>query len=331
MRSSLRAAMLLPLLITISAPAQQHRVTDLDSNRLKGRVRSVIVIQDFVAPESVRRWYRVSDFCAKCEFDEQGWIRQRNSAVTGGKPIGKVEVNRDALGRPLQEMSFDASGAATGRTETTYGSWGPVEVKTFSPDQTTASAIETTEYSTTGQLLRTRRVDANGSVTFDISYKYDEEGRQVEQVVDTPQGLRREVRRWNDNVSEMITYMGNDDQLVMRATFDGEQLTSWWMEPKANYGIGFSVVGGTRGQSITYSSRDDGKLEKTVYVHPGATGNTEPDEVLHYDPDGMLVEDARISYQRDEHGNWIMREITVNDPERGLVVVQKDKREITYW
>ena len=322
------ARVFMACLALIAPVAAQSPPGELVNFGVMGPVKSIRMTRIALDPETpVKRWYRPADVCAQCSFDRLGRTESRDAGHDGnGNVTGRVEIRHGDDGRNLEEISYDNDGNETYRAITVNGPHGPIEVTDFLHG--TLQATETTEYDAGGRLLHARRIEADGTVDYERSVTYGD--NLVEERFRTPNNSRREIHKYNDSSEEWLDY-DERDNLILRATFDGSQLTFWWMKKHAGIGVGFSIPNASPGQTVAYSSTDDGELERTLYLHPGRKGNVEPDEVIHFDSAGHLVEDAKISYQRDAHGNWISREIQLLDADQRQVVVQRDTREIKYW
>lgn len=314
------------LALTTILAAQSHP-NDLRNFGIIGPVKSIRTTRGVLDLETIiKRWYTPADVCTQCTFDRLGRTQSRDTGQDGkGNITGRVEIRRDEDGRSVEDVAYDNEGNQTSRATTINGPHGPIEVKNFAGGK--LQATETIEYDAEGRLLRSRRVEADGTIAYERNVAYNK--NLVEERLHSRNSNRRSVRKYTDSTEEWLDY-DQSDNLILQATFNGAQLTSWWMKPNSGFGLGFAT-NPSPGQSVSYSTTDDGALERTVYLHPGRKGNVEPDEVLHFNAAGLLVEDARISYQRDAYGNWIRREITVVDAEQGQVVLQRDTREITYW
>lgn len=311
-----------------AALAAQGHPNDLRNFGIHGPVKSIRATRGVLDPETIiKRWYTPADVCAQCTFDRLGRTQSRDTGHDGkGNITGRVEIRRDEDGRSVENISYDNQGNQTSRATTINGPHGPIEVKNFAGGK--LQATDTMEYDAEGRLLRSRRVEADGTITYERTVTY---GNNLEEErFHSPNSSFHSVRKYTDSTEEWLDY-DQSENLILQATFNGAQLTSWWMKPNSGIGLGFNIPDASSGQTVGYSSTADGALERTVYLHPDRNGNVEPYEVLHFNAAGVLVEDARISYQRDAYGNWIRREITVVDAEQGQVVVQRDTREITYW
>ena len=118
---------------------------------------------------------------------------------------------------------------------------------------------------------------------------------------------------------------------VLRGTFHGSDVTLWWMQPNATFSVGF-LMPDIRGKRVQYSTREDGRLDKSVSFHLGREGSVDPDEVLRYDPGGNLTEKVDYHYQWDSFKNWTTREMKVWDSTKGAeVLVERAIRTIQYY
>jgi hypothetical protein len=144
----------------------------------------------------------------------------------------------------------------------------------------------------------------------------------------------------NEEYIQTTTYTANGDrsasesrrngELLMRVTFDDEQVTSWFMKKDANLGIGFGTKS-EPGFTVNFSSEPQG-LVRTEYVHPGRKGNIDSDEVRRYDASGTLTEKVTFDYDWDSFGNWTRRTVYVWDLTAGTrTAVQRVTRVISYY
>jgi hypothetical protein len=163
-------------------------------------------------------------------------------------------------------------------------------------------------------------------------WRYDEHGNEIERLNRWPTGESREECRYDEsgNLLEVIDY-DTGGNVVLRGTFGGSDVTSWWMQPNAPFSMGFEMpnIGGKR---VQYSTREDGRLDKSVSFHLGREGSVDPDEVLRYDPGGNLMEKVDYRYQWDSFKNWTTREMKVLDSAKGAeVLVERAIRTIQYY
>jgi hypothetical protein len=170
---------------------------------------------------------------------------------------------------------------------------------------------------------------------YECTRRFDGHGNMLEVIISQGHGFfSRELSRYDEGgtLLEWLTY-DRDDNLLLHATFNSAGLTSWWMKPHSGFGIGFHIPSSQdQDVSVGYSSREDGKLERTEYHSAGRRGNVEPAEVLRYSSEGQLEEHVGFRYTRDAFDNWIEREMTVWDATTGAeVLVRRGKRAIFYY
>jgi hypothetical protein len=171
-------------------------------------------------------------------------------------------------------------------------------------------------------------------VEYECTRHFDDHGNVLEVISQGRGFYSRELSRYDagGTLLEWLTY-DRDDNLFLHATLNGAGLTSWWMKPKSEFAIGFTIPGSQdQDVSVGYSSREDGKLDRYEYHAAGRRGNIEPDEVLRYSPEEQLEEHVMFRYTRDAFDNWIEREMTVWDATTGAeVLIRRDTRAISYY
>jgi hypothetical protein len=239
----------------------------------------------------------------------------------------------DSNGWPIETISFDDSGTETSRTISISGPHGPLQTQFWSKGTLTATAL--TRYDESGNEIFSERRNAAADVEYECSRHFDNHGNVLEVIISQRGGFySRELNRYDTDgtLLEWLTY-DREGNLLHHATFNSAGLTSWWMKPNSGFGIAFTIPS-SRDQdvSIGYSSREDGRLDRTEYRSPGHKGNVEPTEVLRYSPEGRVEEHVGFRYTRDAFDNWIEREMTVWDAKTGAeVLVRRDMRTIFYY
>ena len=330
-----RQSLLATLLLATSSASAQRKYSDLQNFGLNGPVRSIETRRDIVAndPREQGQRYDPSDICTICTFDRRGDITERDNGWGPNGVYGTTRTTYDSNGWPIETISFDDSGTETSRTTSINGPHGPLETHFWSKGTLIATGLS--RYDESGNEIFSEHRNAAGDVDYECTRRFDGHGNMLEVIIS--QGHRffsRELSRYDEGgtLLEWLTY-DRDDNLLLHATFNSAGLTSWWMKPHSGFGIGFNIPSSQdQDVSVGYSSREDGKLERTEYHTAGRRGNVEPAEVLRYSSEGQLEEHVGFRYTRDAFDNWIEREMTVWDATTGAeVLVRRDKRAIFYY
>jgi hypothetical protein len=272
-----------------------------------------------------------SHICGKCVFDVRGdFVLQQATDGSGKNVYDPASYERDELGWPTKLVSRDGAGKMVALTTFRNGPFGPLETENWVRGKLVDKEIDT--YDERGNRLTSDSYDGDGNLTMGDTWRYNELGNEIERRTHWATGESREESRYDDSgkLLEVVKY-DTGGILVLRGTFHGSEVTSWWMQPHANISMGF-VMPDIGGKRVEYSTREDGRLDKLVSFHPGRDGNVDPDELLRYDPDGNLVQKVDYHYQWDSFKNWTTREMRVWDStSRAEVLVERAIRTIQYY
>lgn len=329
-----RQSLLVTLLLATSSAFGQPKYSTLQNFGLNGPVRSIQTRRDIIAndPRERGQRYEPSDICTICTFDRRGDITESDNGWGPNGVYGTTRTIYDSNGWPIDSISFDDSGIETSRTISISGPHGPLQTQFWSKG--TLTATELRRYDEGGNEIVSERRNAAGKVEYECTRRFDDHGNVLEVISQGRGFYSRALSRYDagGTLLEWLTY-DRDDNLLLHATFNGADLTSWWMKPNSGFGIGFTIASSQdQDVSVGYSSREDGKLDRYEYRAAGRRGNVEPAEVLRYSPEGQLEERVGFRYTRDAFGNWTEREMTVWDATTGAeVLIRRDTRAIFYY
>ena len=114
-------------------------------------------------------------------------------------------------------------------------------------------------------------------------------------------------------------------------SFSNGELTSFWQDPLCDC-TNVAAFRRSEGVSFFYKTEKDGRLYKDVQSHKGRPTNHEIDDEALYDQEGQLLERVFYNYERDAHGDWITRTVSVFDRSTdNIVAIERDTRELTYY
>src|SRR6185369_5202973 len=256
-----RSLLIAGLLFGLPLFAQQPRLSNREEYGFHGPVHTVRTQVD------VTRGSR-SHICGKCVFDVRGDFVFRQSTDESGKNAnGVASYERDELGWPTKLVSRDGEGKVVALTKFRNGPFGPLETDEWVRGKLVDKEINT--YDDRGNQLTSDTYDESGNLIMGDAWRYDEHGNDIERRTRWATGECREESRYDDSgkLLEVVRY-DTGGNVVMRGTFGDSEVTSWWMKPHANVSMGF-VMSDTGGKHVEYSTRDDGRLNKSVSFHLG--------------------------------------------------------------
>ncbi len=330
MRPSLLIAGLLaglPLL------AQQSPMSNREEYGLHGPVHTVRTRVEKLATNSPNRssFLPGPNICGNCVFDVRGDFLLQQSTDGNSKNVYQPSrYERDELGWPTKETATDANGKVDSLTIFRNGAFGPLETQQWVRGKLVEKEIDT--YDERGHRLTSDAYDSDGNLTMGDIWRYDDHGNEIERQTRWATGESREDSRYDEsgNLLEVVDY-DTEGNVVLRATLRGSEVTSWWMKPRANFSTGFAMPN-IAGKSVVYTSREDGRLEKSVSLFSDREGNFDPDVVLRYDPDGRLLGKVLYHYEWDSFNNWTIREVRVWDSVSGEeALIERASRAIQYY
>jgi hypothetical protein len=280
-----------------SSPAQEVQPTDRQVQHLLGPVKSVHTVATFQpSPDSPARTLTVSD----ATYTPDGWLLEARTCDAEGNPLSRHSNRRDGE-RLLEEDITYYSGPEVGRRVTTFDEQGRVrQIASYTLDgllrdrlvlQPTAGGWRKTIYGPSGEItsdvalhkvytpqpdgLRSQTI-ADGEVIRESKSKPTPDGMVVESSHSTPEGHR----------SSTAVYDRNGTRRVQ-------------IGPK---GEAYAAATDLRGQTATsISLTPDGRETRRVQHFDDKQRLTAIDSY----EGGALHHKQIITYQDDEHGNWV--------------------------
>lgn len=292
----------------------------------------------------------------------------------GGPPRPYEQVVRTAYDREGRRTEYVVadSGVLTWRSVYTYddrgrntgyvgsGPGGEEQRVVFAYD----AAGRTVGMATTGRISTTRRFarDEAGRVTevneggMRTTYRYDAQGRRVEQVL-IQEGTPLAGRTWEYGPSGVVREIHRDgagrESYVYDSRYDAEgRLVERTVRAADGSTHPLTVHGPSPGRQV-FTYRDGGRTVETAWFAPDGTPQwkaverfddrgriveveTQPAETVRPDAGGHAARTVRgatrWSYEDDRHGNWTRRR-QLHVPEGGGEPVETyvETRELTYW
>jgi hypothetical protein len=308
------------------------RPPDMENFGLSGPVHTVTSTVEELAPgPRNRQLISLWTACGNCSFDRRGYSISRAQISNGVVEKAHLETDVDAQGWPTEDRTYGDDGKLLTRNTYHNGPYGPLAGESWSGDHEISRFQYI--YDEHGHTI-VSRTWVEGELSSELFTRRGEHGEE-EQIFRFPQSNEEDIQTttYTDNGDRSAMERRRNGELVMRATFDGEQLTSWFMSKDANFSIGFGTNSPEAGFTANFSSDPEtGRLVREEYVHPGRKGNIDSDEVRRYDTAGTLIEKVTFDYNRDSFGNWTRRTAYVWDLTTGTrTALQRITRVISYY
>lgn len=323
-------------LITAQSRGQRtQQLTERENLGLKGPVRSVLTAVTRPHPDprpETRRKLFVQGNPDWEVFDIEG---RRIEFSTASTPEGVAAISTCTFGADGSKTCIDSAGRhqQSGDRRSILPD-GSREVTYFLGSKVLSR--EVTHFDKKGTAVAFRAYRSNGKLSSedftlpdneDESKIYDESGKVIYDVRTRMSENKSRVDRWSyDSEGHLVWNIAIDS--------DGALLSDWYdigFKPKVSSSDSLGIC---RPRLCVYYKFDDegsGRLEKTVQ-HTQGEGNLEPDGEEHYNFAGILDERAEIKYERDGHGNWTSRSVSVWDSDSNLMIeIERDTRTIEYY
>lgn len=309
-----------------------ERPPDLISFGLSGPVHTTRSTVEKLAPDPRKRPHiPLFTSCGDCSFDRRGYSVSRAQVSDGALEKGHLEIDSDSQGWPTEERNYGDDGKLRSHNVFHNGPYGQLDSESWIGDRQVGRSQ--TVYDERGRTIVYRSWD-EGGLAAEIFTRWGEHDEELENIFRSPQLNQEDIQTttYADNGDRASIERRRNGELLMRVTFDGQQVTSWFMKKDANVGIGFGT-NSESGFTLNFGSEPDtGGLVRQEYVHPGRMGNIDPDEVRAYDAAGSLTEKVTFDYDRDSFGNWTRRTSYVWDLTTGTrTAVQRINRVISYY
>lgn len=277
------------------------------------------------------------------------WAQTTSETLGLNGPVAEVEEYREFPGTTdrqlFQTWSFDADGVATERVYFTY-----------SFRDGSLSGRQVTSYDA-GQRLATVVYDADDQPTGQTVYRYDGEGRLVEQVTVDAEGVetrRTEYERDADgNVVRETWFRDGAVQRTIESDYDadGGLIEERRFDEEGRlYEVETYTVPDLEHDYVQYD--EEGEVEATGRVvenefgtllmeELGLDGEVDESYAFVYDEHGRVIERSSVYgdgeydelltyvYEDDAQGNWV-RWVSTEDRGNGAEVYEIRERTITY-
>lgn len=303
----------------------------------QGSVRSVLtkvqVVNPDPRPESRRKlsFELAPDWAV---FDSQG-KRIEFASPSGRGGIGVIskctfksdgKVCTESTGQQHEERQEEIT-LADGRRQRTYYRDSHIEHRSVSRLNEHGIPASSIHYHSEGRIAseNTRQSTGEGeSTTWKL---YDGNGHVLLNWRTLEADDESRIDRWA---------YGPEGRLVwhLAISAEGEVLSSWYelgYKPTHSGFDSLSTCGPRLCVSYKFDEQGSGRLEKTVQ-HLLREDYFELGSEEHFDFDGRLDEKVQINYERDGHGNWTSRTVSVWNPVPNQTIeVQRDSRTIQYY
>lgn len=330
----LRVCLLVCLLVTPASGQTSREWTDAANNGLWGSVKTVRSTSKQLGKDPRHKpKLHVDTPSAWLAFDARGYILEQSEGLKeDGSPDRIRRVKYDSAGRIQESSSAGTDHVTSWRTEYHYGQLGVIETKTFGDGD--LQFRHTTEYDSRGKVIEVSTYDGPGQPVSRAFYGYDEQNHLIEWKVLGPHDqLVLHTTDAHDPSGKGITrvWFNVFGQIIRTMSLWKGELISWWQAPDCGCSGSLGWSDTEKGVTINWEIQPDGTLETVIEYHPGRYGNIECDEIQRLAGNGDLLEKVTFHYERDQHGNWTTRIISVWDPTTNILIpIQEDHRAITY-
>jgi len=261
-------------------------------------------------------------------FSSTGEIVEEGDFNSDGQFVNRVTRTYDQDGETAETIAGDKK--TRYRTKKATSEDGSAQTETYIDDVLRARITEVSDART-----NSREVVASNENGEIVSRTLSREGKLVHDLQMWGRGgklMIHTLRRLDEQGRTIQSdHFDESGKLVSTMSFSKGELTSFWQDPLCDC-TNVAAFRRSEGVTIFYKSEKDGRLYKDVQDHKGRPTNHEIDGEELYDQNGQLLERLVYSYERDAHGNWVMRTISVLDLNTGnMVPIQRDTRELTYY
>ena len=312
--------------------AEDTKGPDTANYGLKGPVHTVMSTVEALAPDPRKQPFMTFFVqCGNCTFDRRGYFQSRAAISQDGLQQSHSEIEVDALGWPTAEREYSPDGKLSSESRYQNGPYGPVNYESWVGGG--LSMRSETVYDEHGRPISSRTWDEHGALLVETSTRWGDGDQVLEAVIRFPQSRDEDVEtsEYNSKGERTLLERRHNGELQMRASFEDGKIASWFMKPRAGFGIGFPVRESPELTVYQSSDPETGGLTRTEYVHPAGRPNLES-EIRHYDTNGCLVEKLTFEYEWDIAGNWTRRTACVWDINAGTsIAVQRITRTIVYY
>ena len=309
--------------------------TTLAEDSLAGPVRSVETRRHFTAAGQNGGPHRPYEQVVRVAYDREG-RRAEYAQTDSGVVTRRIVYTYDEAGRNTGQVRF-AGDAERQRVAYAYDAGGRVVgMRTLGEISVTDRYVR----DDAGRLLESVR--EGGGRT---SYRYDAEGRRVEEVRRTEDGTVLGTTTWEHGphgpTRETRSDGGGRVRWVFELRYDAGGRLAERVTREANAVRGISHSHAPQPGREVYAYRDGGRTVETESFAPD--GAPRGRKVERFDARGRLLERAehapdgtatvaRWSYDDDRHGNWTCRRLRIV-PQGGGEPVETyaETREIAYW
>jgi antitoxin component YwqK of YwqJK toxin-antitoxin module len=261
-------------------------------------------------------------------FSPSGQLVEEGDTGANGK---RVVVHRtyDESGREVDTEIVSDKETKHIRSATTEGPTGTTETKTYNDDKLVSTIVNSRNEKGDGG--EGKVFDSQGELTSYSRGRRDAASQSSEAWGAKGKFVSHVERRYGpDRDLVQVSRYDETGKLVSDLSFSKGKLTSFWQDPACacTNGAGFNMGDYT----VSYNTEKDGKLYKEIQHHKGRRTNHEIDDQELRDESDRLLERIEYSYQRDSHGNWTKRTISVMDSATGaMVAIRQEDRELTYY
>jgi hypothetical protein len=262
-------------------------------------------------------------------FDQAGRLIEEGDLGADTKVDLQTKRSYQANGEVESSEIIDGDKITHYRMEKSTEPDGTITTRTFRNDE--LRAISVSKANSSGTIAEVTVTDGQGKTISSTRSQRDAATHTVESSGQDGAFVIHSRRRVDDQGNTVENSLYDDSgKLISTLSFNRGELTSFWQDPQCQCtnAAGFR----NQGTTIFYKTQKDGALFKEVQHHPGRPTNHEIDGHELYDRDGNLLEKITYTYERDSHGNWTKRTVSVLDLNTNtMVAVQEDDRELTYY
>jgi len=212
-----------------------------------------------------------------------------------------------------------------GRREVTYYSNSKVANREVIRFDKKGREVELRGFNSKGSLISEQSTAFSEQGEMRTWKLYDEDGAPAQEIRTSVPVDESRIDRWQYDAEGRLAWH-------VAINGEGELLTYWYAPgyvPKLSSSGSLGVC--HPGACVSYKFDERGGVEKTVQ-HTRGKAYLEPESEEHYNGVGEMDEKAEVKYNRDSHGNWILRSVLLWDAFSNLMIeVEQDSRKIEYY